>query len=71
MYPIVTDDINSKRDELIRKRKEIVSKCDVMVDGRYIDSKKDITLKFRGSSNQRVIDVQKSLEKGEIVLWST
>jgi organic radical activating enzyme len=40
-----------------------------LVDGRYIDELKDYTLKFRGSSNQRVIDVQKSLNKREIVLY--
>ena len=40
-----------------------------MVDGRYIDSQRDITLKWRGSSNQRVIDLKQSLQKGEIILW--
>ena len=51
-------------------RQEIIKNVDVMVDGRYIDSQRDITLKWRGSDNQRVIDVQKSLQKGEIVLWT-
>ena len=49
-------------------RRQIISKCDVLVDGRYVDSQRDITLRWRGSSNQRVIDVKKSLLKGEIVL---
>lgn len=40
-----------------------------MVDGKYIDSLRDISLKWRGSSNQHVIDVKKSLQKGEKVLW--
>lgn len=44
------------------KRKQIISKCDVLVDGRYIDSERDITLKWRGSKNQTVIDIQKSLK---------
>lgn len=44
--------------------------CDIVVDGRYIDSERDITLPFRGSSNQRVIDVQASIKAGEIVLWN-
>lgn len=52
-----------------KKRQKIISQCNVLVDGKYMDSKKDITLKWRGSSNQNVIDIQKSLQKGEIVLW--
>lgn len=52
-------------------RQKIVKQCDVLIDGRYIDSKRDITLHWCGSSNQRVIDVQTTLEKGEIVLWQT
>lgn len=51
------------------QRMEIISKCDVMVDGRYIDSQRDITLKWRGSSNQRVIDTRKSLEQNKVVLY--
>lgn len=43
--------------------------CDVLVDGEFVEELKDITLKFRGSSNQRIIDVKKSLAKGEVVLW--
>lgn len=53
------------------KRKNIITQCDILVDGQYIDSQQDITLAYRGSSNQRLIDVQQSLEKGEIVLWQT
>ena len=49
------------------KRWEIISNVDVLVDGRYIDSQRDITLKWRGSKNQRVILVKESLKKGEIV----
>ena len=71
--PSETDDFDYIEESCIgglyEKRKEIVSQCDVMVDGRYIDSQRDISLKWRGSSNQRVIDVKKSLECGEIVLW--
>ena len=43
--------------------------CDVVVDGPYIEEQRDITLKFRGSKNQRLIDVKESLRTGEIVLW--
>ena len=42
---------------------------DVLVDGRFIEAQKDLTLRFRGSSNQRLIDVPKSLEQGKIILW--
>jgi anaerobic ribonucleoside-triphosphate reductase activating protein len=52
-------------------RWEIISQCDVLVDGRYIDSLKDPSLKWCGSSNQRVIDVQESIRTGEVVLYDT
>lgn len=55
--------------KILQKRYKIISQCDVMVDGRYIDSQRDITLKWRGSSNQRVIDTQKSLKENKIVLY--
>ena len=49
------------------KDKEVLKYIDVLVDGQYVDELRDPTLKWRGSSNQRVIDVQKSLEKGSII----
>ena len=52
-----------------RKRQQIISHCDVVVDGKYIDYKRDISLKWRGSANQNVIDVQKSLQQKKVVLW--
>ena len=54
-----------------RKRVEIVKNIDVLIDGQYIESQRDISLPYRGSSNQRLIDIQKSLQKGEIALWQT
>lgn len=53
--------------KILQKRYNIISQCDVMVDGRYIDSQRDITLKWRGSANQRVISVQKSLKQGKVI----
>lgn len=50
---------------------EILSLTDVLVDGRFVFALKDITLRFRGSSNQRIIDVPRSLESGEVVLWDS
>lgn len=51
------------------KDKEISKYLDVLVDGQYVDELHDPTLKWKGSSNQRVIDVQKSLKEGKVVLF--
>ena len=48
---------------------EMLSMIDVLVDGRFVMEKKNIRLRFRGSENQRLIDLNKTREKGEIVLW--
>lgn len=48
----------------------LMTEADVLVDGAYIESKRSLDLKWRGSSNQRVIDMKKSLEAGEVVLYS-
>ena len=47
----------------------LLSSCDVLIDGPFVKELRDITLAFRGSSNQRIINVQKSLESGEVILW--
>ena len=49
---------------------EFVSYLDVLVDGPFILEKKDLMLRFRGSSNQRLIDVKASLQSGTTVLWN-
>ena len=48
---------------------EYLSYLDVLVDGPFVEAKKNLSLRFRGSENQRLIDVPASLRAGEVVLW--
>lgn len=64
-YPVVQQYFDI--DNFVRKI--ILSYIDVLVDGEYIDEQKDLTLKWRGSKNQRVIDVQQTLKQGKVVLY--
>lgn len=50
------------------KKKEILMYCDVLVDGPFVQELKNLKLKFRGSSNQRIIEISKSLECGQVCL---
>ncbi|MDE6433552.1 MAG: 4Fe-4S cluster-binding domain-containing protein [Lachnospiraceae bacterium] len=71
---VITDKILDS-DKLVKeindakKRSDIIRQCDVLVDGQYIDSLQDITLPWRGSANQRVINIKESLQKRKIILW--
>ena len=51
------------------KRRRIIEQCDVMVDGKYIDSQRNLSKKWAGSDNQRVLDIKKSLQQGEVILY--
>ena len=53
----------------IREIQRILIYVDILVDGPYIEEQRDITLAFRGSKNQRIIDVKKTLQQGDIVLY--
>ena len=62
---------NLRKDiyELYTKRHQIIELCNIVVDGEYIDEQKDLSLKFKGSKNQRVINVKQSLAQNKIVLY--
>ena len=69
MHPVITNDFDLQKHGRIELRNKIVSLCDVLVEGPYIEKLKDQHLNYRGSSNQRVIDVQDTLKQGRIVLY--
>ncbi|CAI2548616.1 hypothetical protein AKUH4B101A_00320 [Apilactobacillus kunkeei] len=59
-------------DELLKDsydKLKLLSMIDILVDGRFMEDQKDLTLQFRGSANQRIINVPKSLEENNVVLW--
>lgn len=59
-------------DELMKEpydKLKLLSLLDILVDGRFLEDQKDLTLQFRGSANQRIIDVPKSLAADEVVIW--
>lgn len=58
-------------DEIVQDedKKRLLEYVDVLVDGRYVEELRDITIPFRGSTNQRVIDVKKTFENKEVVLY--
>lgn len=63
------NDFAPKLQKILEKRWEIIKSVDVMVDGRYIDSQRNIAAKWKGSDNQRVISVQDSLQQGRVILY--
>lgn len=67
LYEEITGKINSRAHT--QYSDELLSLIDILVDGRFIEEKKNITLKFRGSENQRVIDVKKTLASDEVILY--
>lgn len=67
-YDFEKDLLTGKKGDL-KDVIDILSCLDVLVDGRFVEELKDLKLKFRGSSNQRVIMVQESLSRDEVVLW--
>ena len=66
-YRFITNPKNNNISDF--KRSVIISKCDIVIDGKYIDSQRNPSKKWAGSDNQRVIDIRKSLEQNKVVLY--
>lgn len=56
-------------ESLNKNQLRVISKADILVDGQFIKEKKDLNLKFRGSSNQRIIDIQQTIRGSRLTLW--
>lgn len=67
---LLDTDIMGKMVDTLPHTSEILSYIDVLVDGPFIEEQKNLNLQFKGSENQRIIDMKKTLSSGSIVLWS-
>ena len=65
-YDLETELLFGKNDENARRMLENI---DILVDGRFVEEKKNLSLRFRGSENQRIIKLPETLAAGKIVLW--
>ena len=65
-YDLETELLFGKADENTRRMLENI---DILVDGRFVEEKKNLSLRFRGSENQRIIKLPETLATGKIVLW--
>lgn len=68
IYDSTTNETSFSKEHLFFI-KQSISRCDVVIDGQYKDNLRDIKLKWRGSSNQRVIDIPKTFKEKKIVLY--
>lgn len=63
-------DIMGRMFETLPVTRELLSCIDIIVDGRFVEGLKNINLRFRGSSNQRIIQVKESIKENKIILWN-
>ena len=58
-------------EEIIKDKDKLnmVSKCDILIDGRFVESEKQNDLLFRGSKSQRIINIQETLKQNKVILW--
>lgn len=64
------DELLSIKDNVILEiNKEVLNTIDILVDGRFVEEKKDLTLKWKGSGNQRVINMKETLKEGKVILY--
>ena len=68
LYEELTGDVGS-HPKALAITKELLSLVDILVDGRFVEEEKRLGLRFRGSANQRIIDMNKTREAGRIVIW--
>ena len=69
LYEELTGDVGS-HEKCLDITAELLSCVDILVDGRFVESEARLGLRFRGSANQRIIDMNKTRSSGEIVIWS-
>jgi anaerobic ribonucleoside-triphosphate reductase activating protein len=69
LYEQIDTNIDTDENMYWQKRRDILYLCDVLVDGKFQEELADVKYPWAGSTNQRVIDIKKSLEQDEVVLW--
>ena len=66
---LLDEDICGKMLDHVPETRELLSYIDILIDGPFVEERKKLKIRFRGSDNQRIIDVKKTREAGKIILW--
>ena len=66
---MLDEDICGKMLDHVPETRELLSYIDILIDGPFVEERKNLKIRFRGSDNQRIIDVKKTREAGKIILW--